>query len=218
MKREYRANPETIEIREENGGFKIRGYAAVFNQLSEPIMGLFRERILPGAFRKSLQNDVRALVNHHASEIIGRTKNGTLTLREDDHGLYVEIRPPNTTAGRDVVENIRGGYLDQMSFGFSVDEDGQKWSKTDKGERLRDLTDVDVFDVSVVAFPAYTKTSVSVRALWPDGVPDDIEKLRLAAPPVVVIPSAAVVAVQSGPSHARKIVEELEAKFGLKKA
>jgi HK97 family phage prohead protease len=170
MKREYRATRE-LELRQEPGEpLKIRGYAAVFNQLSEPLFG-FRERIIPGAFKKSIDADVRALVGHDPSQIIGRTKSGTLILREDQHGLYTEIDPPNTQLGRDTVESIKRGDLDQMSFGFQVVKDD--WKHEEK-ERIRELVEVDLFDVSVVAFPAYTQTEVSVRSLWPDGIPDKV--------------------------------------------
>lgn len=185
MKREYRATRE-IELRQEPGNAaKIRGYAAVFNQLSEPLFG-FRELILPGAFKNSLKSDVRALVSHDPSQIIGRTKSGTLTLREDDHGLYTEIDPPNTQLGRDTVESIRRGDLDQMSFGFQVVSD--KWRHEDK-EIVRELVEVELFDVSVVAFPAYSQTEVSVRSLWPDGMPEDItaarHRMQHQAPPII---------------------------------
>jgi Escherichia/Staphylococcus phage prohead protease len=174
VKREYRATRE-LELRQEPGeSLKIRGYAAVFNQLSEPLFG-FRERILPGAFKKSIDADVRALVGHDPSQIIGRTKSKTLILREDDHGLYTEIDPPNTQLGRDTVESIKRGDLDQMSFGFQVVKD--EW-KHEERELVRELVDVDLFDVSVVAFPAYTQTEVSVRSLWPDGIPEEVEKIR----------------------------------------
>jgi HK97 family phage prohead protease len=159
---------------------KIRGYAAVFNELSEPLFG-FRELILPGAFKKSLKADVRALLGHDPSQILGRTKSGTLRLREDDHGLYTEIDPPNTQLGRDTIESIKRGDLDQMSFGFQVVKD--EWKHEDR-ELIRELVEVDLFDVSVVAFPAYTQTEVSVRSLWPDGMPADVAKLQHQEPPL----------------------------------
>jgi HK97 family phage prohead protease len=174
MKREYRATRE-LELRQEPGEpLKIRGYAAVFNQLSVPLYG-FRERILPGAFKKSIDADVRALVGHDPSQIIGRTKSGTLILREDDHGLYAEIDPPNTHPGRDIVESIKRGDIDGMSIGFQVVKD--KWSHEDK-EQIRELHEVELFDVSPVTFPAYMQTEVFVRSLWPDGIPEEIEKIR----------------------------------------
>lgn len=179
MKREYRSTAG-VEFRQDLGEPpKIRGYAAVFNQLSEPIFGMFRERVLPGAFKKSLTKDVRALVNHDSSQIIGRTKSGTLSLKEDDHGLHVDIVPPDTNLGRDTAESIKRGDLDQMSFGFRTITD--RWL-TENGEEVRELVEVDLFDVSVVAFPAYPQTSVDVRSLWPDGVPEEIEKRQKPDP------------------------------------
>jgi HK97 family phage prohead protease len=209
MKREYRASSEALEIRQELGEpLKIRGYAAVFNQLSQPIFG-FRERILPGAFKKSLSNDVRALVSHDPALILGRTKSGTLKLREDEHGLHTEIAPPNTSLGHDTVESIKRGDLDQMSFGFQVVTD--EWKHEDK-QLIRELVEVELFDVSVVAFPAYTQTSVSVRSLWPDGMPEEIEKAT-AEPSVVPKESPQ----PSQPGAARKRLDDLEKEFGIKK-
>jgi Escherichia/Staphylococcus phage prohead protease len=209
MKREYRASSEALEIRQELGEpLKIRGYAAVFNSLSEPILH-FRERIRPGAFTKSLGNDVRALVNHDASKIIGRTKSGTLMLREDEYGLHAEIAPANTTLGHDTVESIKRGDLDQMSFGFHVLKDDWKHEERDgKKELIRELVEVDLMDVSIVAFPAYTQTSVAVRSLWPDGVPDEIEKATAESPALIEEPRQ--------PSAARKRLEDLEKEFGIK--
>jgi hypothetical protein len=102
-----------------------------------------------------------------------------LILREDDHGLYTEIDPPNTQLGRDTVESIKRGDLDQMSFGFQIVKD--EW-KHEERETIRELVTVDLFDVSVVAFPAYTQTEVSVRSLWPDGIPEEVEKIRHQPP------------------------------------
>ena len=83
-------------------------------------------------------------------------------MKEDEVGLLVEIDPPNTTIGRDVVESIRRGDLDSMSFGFVVDE--EEWSRDDVGE-VRTLNSVSLFDVSVVTWPAYPDTEVAVRSL-----------------------------------------------------
>ena len=181
MKREIRFTPSAgIGLREIGGKELIRGYAAVFNQLSENLGG-FREQIRHGAFRSSLSQgrDVRALIDHDSSKIIGRSKSGTLTMREDPHGLYVEIDPPDTTVGRDVVESLRRGDLDQMSFAFRCLTDD--WSKRD-GENIREVRDLELHDVSVVTFPAYPQTSVSVRSVyWPDGVPEEITA-RVADP------------------------------------
>lgn len=142
---------------------KIIGYAAVFDQLSEPFFGGWRERIKPGAFKKTIQEgDIRALWNHNPDMVLGRKKNGTLKLSEDERGLKIEINPPNTQWARDAVETIRRGDIDQMSFAFNVvkeilieGEDGKKG--------IRELQEVRLFEVSPVAFPAYSQTEVQVR-------------------------------------------------------
>jgi HK97 family phage prohead protease len=156
---EYRAFPAGIQM---GDGARIIGYAAVFNTYSEPL-GSFREIIRPGAFRNALEADVRALWNHDPNYVLGRTKNGTLTLAEDEKGLAVEIRPPDTQWARDVMESIRRGDVDQMSFSFrSVRE---RWLTDRDGQQVRELLEVELFDVSPVTFPAYQETTVQVRAL-----------------------------------------------------
>lgn len=178
MKRERRFE-KGIEIRQDGDKpVVIRGYAARFNSLSNPLGG-FVEKIARGAFAKAIgRDDVRALFNHDSNLILGRNKSGTLVLSEDENGLYCEITPPDTTVGRDLVESIKRGDIDGMSFAFSPVDDS--WGKTDDGVPLRTLREVALYDVSPVTFPAYPETSVSARsAMFPDGVPEvpkDIEK------------------------------------------
>jgi HK97 family phage prohead protease len=164
------------ELREDGAFPKIRGYAAVFNQLSQPLGWGIRERIKPGAFKETIANgaDVRALFNHDPSQILGRNKAGTLRLEEDNIGLRYVIDPPNTTLGRDVIESIRRGDVTQSSFGFrSKDEEYKK----ENGEFVRELVAVDLFDVSPVTYPAYTGTSVSVRTLFPQMKEEDVRSV-----------------------------------------
>lgn len=152
-----------IEMRAEGGeSVRLTGYAAVFGAEAD-IGGWFRERIQPGAFAKSIGrgDDVRALWNHDPSQILGRTASGTLKLREDEHGLHVEIDPPDTQLGRDVTTLIKRGDISQMSFGFRVVSD--KWEMRD-GVEVRTILEADLFDVSPVTFPAYEATSISVRS------------------------------------------------------
>ncbi len=143
---------------------KVVGYAAIFDALSDDLGG-FREKIAPGAFAKSLGGDVKALFNHDPNRVLGRSTSKTLRLQEDNRGLLVEFEPPNTAEARGVLELIRRGDVDQMSFGFRVKPGGQKWEDQRDGTVIRTLTDVELFDVSVVTFPAYPQTEAYVRGL-----------------------------------------------------
>jgi HK97 family phage prohead protease len=167
MEREIRSLPIQTEwrvMRDEGEPTKIVGHAAVFDKLSDSIMG-FREKIAPGAFARSIKKkaDVRALWNHDPNYVLGRTKSKTLKLKEDDVGLAIEIMPPDTQWANDLVTTIERGDVDQMSFGFVVVK--ESWEENvKKGESTRTLEEVDLYDVSPVTFPAYPQTDVAVRA------------------------------------------------------
>ncbi len=172
MRRNWTIEPESLEVRSlADGQPTIRGYAAVFNSLSQPL-GDFRERIAPGAFADALLQgaDIRALWNHNPDYPLGRTKNGTLRLTEDHRGLAVEIDPPDTSWGRDAVAAIRRGDVDGMSFAFQVQE--QELGKDAQGGKVRTLRKVQLFEVSPVTFPAYPATEVGLRCVA-DGDMDD---------------------------------------------
>ncbi|ADL50551.1 HK97 family phage prohead protease [Clostridium cellulovorans] len=142
----------------------IEGHAAVFNQWSEELGGVFsfREKVIPGAFTDSIQtDDVRALFNHDPNYVLGRNKSGTLELTETKEGLYVKITPPDTQWARDLTVSIDRGDISQMSFGFLVLED--RWGY-EEGRDVRELRKVKLFDVSPVTFPAYPQTSVGIRS------------------------------------------------------
>jgi HK97 family phage prohead protease len=158
-------NADVLELRHGGGDLtvdnsRIRGYAIVFESLSEDLGG-FRERILPSAVDRTLREalDVRALVDHDSAKVIGRTRAGTLTLRKDRNGLKVEIDPPNTTAARDIVESVQRGDVSGMSFAFRTLEDD--WHMED-GMPIRDVIDMKIREISIVSFPAYGATSVDV--------------------------------------------------------
>ena len=149
-----------VEARQaEDGTMRLRGYAAVFNEASVPLP--FIETIAPGAFRKTLAEtpDVRLLINHEGLPL-ARTKNGTLTLTEDDRGLYMDAIIADTSEGRDLYKLVERGDVDQMSFAFRVIR--QKYND-DRSQRT--LTEVSLADgdVSVVTYPAYPTTSVEAR-------------------------------------------------------
>ena len=158
-----------LEIREaakDSGHIGIlTGYAAVFNSDSAEFSGYERpwvERIAPGAFTRTLREtpDVAALWSHRSDAIIARTPT-TLTLKEDDKGLSVEIALIDTQQNRDVLASVRGGLVDSMSFGFSTK--AVKWEKG-KERDVRTLMDVDLYEVSPVVWPAYPGTSISARS------------------------------------------------------
>jgi len=141
------------------------GYASVFNRLSEDLGG-FREQISPSAFRRTVEDseaDVRALVNHDSTMVLGRRISGTLELSTDEHGLKIKILMPQTTYARDLTELVRRGDVSQMSFGIIVQPGGDNWGIRD-GQRVRTVTDVQLLEVSVVSVPAYPDTTVALRS------------------------------------------------------
>ena len=165
----FQATPHDFEVREtEDGETVLRGHAAVFNRLSQDLGG-FRERVLPGAFARTLKEnpDVRAFISHDPARVVGRTKSGTLTLREDDKGLAVRMVLPDTTDGRDLAALVQRGDVDQMSFGFRVQRENwllaERAKDDDYDGDIRELVDVDLFEVSAVAMPAYDETDLAVR-------------------------------------------------------
>jgi len=150
-----------IELRTEDDSQKIVGYAAVYDQLSEDLGG-FKEKIRKGAFANSIKkDDIKLLFNHDPNYVLGRNKNGTLKLEEDEHGLKIEATPPETSFAKDLINLMERGDVDQMSFGFIVNED--EWDTADKENPIRTLIDVELFDTSIVVYPAYKQTSVNVR-------------------------------------------------------
>jgi hypothetical protein len=123
----------------------------------------FREQIAPGAFEATLaEDDVRALWNHDSAYVLGRTKAGTLTLGEDERGLWVEITPPASSLAQSFVESVKRGDVSQMSFGFSVIED--EWDIDDQEQLIRTLKKVKLYEVSPVTFPAYPETEIAARS------------------------------------------------------
>lgn len=159
---ERRARTTALEVRAADSGRTIGGYAAVFNSETD-IGGFFRETIAPGAFAKSIEDgDVRALFDHDTAHVLGRTKSGTLRLSEDDKGLAIEVDLPDTQTARDLAASMERGDIDGMSFGFRVTK--QEWDES-QDPPLRTIREVELFEVSVVTFPAYDETSVALRAL-----------------------------------------------------
>lgn len=162
---ETRVFVNDFEVRETSDGMTLTGYAARFNEPSEPLP--FVERIAPGAFKRSLnaRNDIKLLWNHDSSSVLGSTRAGTLRLAEDELGLRVEADLPDTQAGRDAKVLIQRGDVTGFSFGFTVPANGDSWN-SDGTERT--LKSVRLLEVSTgVAFPAYPTTNgtAQVRSL-----------------------------------------------------
>ena len=162
---ETRVFVNDFEVRETSDGMTLTGYAARFNEPSEPLP--FIERIAPGAFKRSLRakNDIKLLWNHSSSDVLGSTRSGTLRLAEDEFGLRVEADLPDTQAGRDAKVLIQRGDVTGFSFGFTVPPNGDSWN-SDGTERT--LKSVRLLEVSTgVAFPAYPTTNgtAQVRSL-----------------------------------------------------
>jgi len=168
-KREIRDFSVT-ELRADDDTGIITGYAAVFDQIA-PVWN-FEEVIRAGAFARTISDgaDVYAVFNHDLSKIIGRRKNGTLDLREDAHGLHVEIKPPDTPTAQEVHKLVKDKFIDKMSFAFEVLKD--IWTKRKDLPSLREILEVKLFEVSPVPFAAYEGTSVSARGYQPH-VPED---------------------------------------------
>jgi len=161
---ERRFAPTEFEVRQQpSGGAVIEGHAAVFNRLSRNLGG-FVEQIDPAAFDKTLADnpDVRALINHDPSHLLGRTRSGTLRLSKDNTGLFYEVDVPDRTDARDLLVSMERGDISQSSFAFFMIDDD--WGLTEQEFPLRTVTAASIHngDVSPVTYPAYEDADVGV--------------------------------------------------------
>ena len=173
-----------FEIRKAtNGASVLCGYAAKYNSLSQDLGG-FREIIRPGAFDECLATnpDVSARIQHDGGmTTIGRTTNGTLRLISDEIGLWYEIDPPDTQAGRDIMELVSKGYINKSSFAFSIRNGGEMWH-WENDPPLRELLSLDLYDVAPVDGPAYESTSAEVRSTAQRDLIASRERFKAALP------------------------------------
>lgn len=141
----------------------LTGYAAVFNSPSCD-MGGWYELVAATAFTRTLQEnpDVLCLYSHDTAAVLGRTTSKTLTLAVDSTGLSFSVVLPDTTTANDLIVLVERGDISGCSFGFVVVSD--VWSEDSEGQYVRTLLDVDLFEITVTAAPAYTATSVSLRS------------------------------------------------------
>ena len=174
-----------IELRADEDGEKVvEGYASTFNQPYELWKyGNYRvmEQIDPHAFDEADMADVIMQYNHEG-RVFARTGNGTLTLRTDDVGLRIRADLGGTELGRQVYDEIKGGYTDKMSFGFWVAEDKREETENyDTGEIviMRTITKISkVYDVSAVSLPANDATSISARTYGEGVIAEVAEEIR----------------------------------------
>lgn len=160
-KRVIRTRAEEFKTRDDDNNPIIEGYFAVFNSNYELWEGA-TESIAPTAFDKSISNDVRALINHDSTLVIGRTTNNTLELKVDSRGLWGRIRiNPKDTDAMNIHARVERGDVTQCSFGFFIREEETDFRPD--GSIHWTLTDVDLFEVSCCTFPAYEETSISAR-------------------------------------------------------
>jgi len=155
-----------IELRAEGDGKRPRlvGHAAVFNVLSQDLGG-FVEIVRPGAFTRTLKSDrdPLALVQHMPQLVLGRRSANTLRLSEDIKGLAFEIDVPDTTAARDLLVSVERGDVKGASFAFSTPAGGDRWEM--RGDHaIRELIDVDLYEITIPAQPAYLDTAVARRS------------------------------------------------------
>lgn len=140
----------------------ISGYFIVFNSETELYEGCFEE-IAPESFDNVDLSDVRALIDHETSKVLGRTKSGTLTLSVDAKGVYGEIKVnDNDTEAMNLYSRVQRGDVDQCSFGFSILDEAME--TRDDGSYKFTIKAIELFEVSVVTFPAYADTAVEARS------------------------------------------------------
>lgn len=146
---------------QENSEMYIEGYFAVFNQVTELWPGAYEE-LAPEAFSETLGNDVRALINHDTTLVLGRNKSGTLELKADSHGLWGRVKiNPNDTDAVNIYERVKRGDVDQCSFGFNIIKEDTEFRED--GSVKWTIRKVDLHEVSVCTFPAYAATGVQAR-------------------------------------------------------
>lgn len=190
--REYRNL--TVEARavEDQGDEKriVTGYASTFDEpyvLYDGDGWKYLEVVDRGAFDETDMSDV-IMQYDHRGRVFARTRNNTLTVTPDDKGLFIEADLGGTEIGRELYEEIRGGYTDRMSFGFTVNGEFEEYEKTEEGVALytRHITSVaKLYDVSAVSLPANDGTSIEADATTrsignlTDGVIERIQAERL---------------------------------------
>lgn len=162
VRRTMRTTSTDFQTRDEDGKLSIEGYFAVFNSVYDICPGL-SESISEEAFDNTLSDDIRALINHDTTLVLGRTKAGTLQLRTDSHGLWghIDINPKDVDA-MNLYNRVQRGDVDQCSFGFDILNEETDFR--DDGSIHWTIKEVKLYEVSPCTFPAYEETNIAARS------------------------------------------------------
>lgn len=159
--RQMRSIDAQFTTREDSENLSIEGYFAVFNSNYDLGMGM-SESIAPHAFDNTISDDVRALINHDTTLVLGRTSAHTLEIRQDEHGLWGHIDiNPNDTDAMNLYARVKRGDVTQCSFGFDIVAEDTEF--LENGDVHWTIREVKLYEVSCCTFPAYEETSISAR-------------------------------------------------------
>ena len=158
--RQLRTATTEFKTREDSGDLYIEGYFAVFNSNYDLGMGM-SESIAPGAFTNTLADDIRALVNHDTTLVLGRTTAHTLEVRQDEHGLWGRVQiNPNDQDAMNLYARVQRGDVSQCSIGFDILDEETEY----RGEEVHwTIRDIKLYEVSACTFPAYEETAINAR-------------------------------------------------------
>ena len=161
LTRQMRTASTEFKTRDDNGNLAIEGYFAVFDSVYQ-ITSDMSESIAHGAFDNTISDDIRALINHDTTLVLGRTKAGTLQLRTDSHGLWGHIDiNPNDSDAMNLYSRVDRGDVDQCSFGFDIINEETDFRED--GSVHWTIKEVKLYEVSPCTFPAYEETNIAAR-------------------------------------------------------
>ena len=160
--RQLRTASTEFQTREDGENLFIEGYFAVFNSNYDLGFGM-SESIAPGAFTETLADDIRALVNHDTTLVLGRTSAHTLEVRQDEHGLWGKVTiNPNDQDAMNLYARVQRGDVSQCSIGFDILDEETEYR--DNGDVHWTIKQVKLYEVSACTFPAYEETAIAARA------------------------------------------------------
>lgn len=160
--RQLRTAATEFTTREDGEELVIEGYFAVFNSVYDLGWGM-SESIAPGAFTNSLAGDIRALINHDTTLVLGRTSAHTFEVSQDEHGLWGKVRiNPKDQDAMNLYARVKRGDVNQCSIGFNIVSEETDFR--DDGTVHWTIKDIELFECSACTFPAYEETAISARA------------------------------------------------------